>query len=144
MRSLRKFPTWLPRKLEGLVFSLFALVWTASLGGCNPVNDEIAVKYGGPDVHDTLQAKYGTQVPTDTMKAWYGVLVPTDTTKPRDSIIALYGVKQPDPIFARYGTLIPLDTVIAKYGAPSAPDTTKTSYAPAPPASRAETGAGEA
>lgn len=139
MKTLRKFPSWLPRKLEGLVFALFALVWTASLGGCQTTesSDRIVPKYGGPDIQDTVQAKYGIQQPVDSTIAKYGAPVPKDTTAakygipvPKDSVVALYGIKQPDPIMVRYGIPMPVDTVIAKYGVPRNTDSTKTSYTP--------------
>lgn len=126
MKTLRKFPSWLPRKLEGLVFSLFALVWTASLGGCQTTepSDKVIAKYGGPPVHDTLVAKYGAPAPSDSTVAKYG------TPQPKDSVVAKYGIPQPEPIQVRYGTFMPVDTVIAKYGVPTAPDTAKTTFAP--------------
>ena len=155
MRTLRKFPSWLPRKLERLVFSLFALVWTASLGGCNPVGDDIKVRYGGPDIQDTAVAKYGiptpkdtlilrygSPTPVDTMKAWYGAPTPIDTVKPLDPVVARYGIYMPtettDRFLGKYGAPMPIDTVIAKYGVPAGPDTTKTTYSPAPPTEAGE------
>lgn len=142
MKTLRKFPSWLPRKLENVVFALFALVWTASLGGCNPVGDDIQVLYGAPDVQDTLVAKYGTPPPSDTAVAKYG------TPTPKDTLIFRYGSPTPvDTMKAWYGAPTPIDTVIAKYGipgTPAVPDTSKTSYAPVQPDRDGPFGAGEA
>ena len=153
MKTLRKFPSWLPRKLEAVVFALFALLWSASLGGCNPASDEIAVRYGGPDVQDTLVAKYGAPPPADTMKAWYGAPTPVDTmkawygaptpidtavVKPPDPIVVRYGVympsdtTQPTDRFLEYGSPMPADTVIAKYGVRVEPGPTDPFHPDAP------------
>lgn len=108
MKTLRKFPSWLPRQFEKIVFAIFAMVWSASFTGCNP-DDSIAVKYGGPDVHDTMVAKYGIPEPADSLAK----------PSPRSS---------EDTIRVKYGVMEPIDTIIVKYGVPLPPDSIKPLY----------------
>lgn len=106
----------LRRLLQRGAFSLFALLWTTSLGGCDTAtaSDDLAVKYGAPTppVEDSIQAEYGIPSPIDTMVAKYGV------PAPEDSVVAKYGVPPPSPdsMIAKYGAPYPTDTIRARYG----------------------------
>lgn len=98
MKTIRKFPSWLPRKMESMVFALFALLWTASLGGCQQNAEFGTATQPVPAPRDDIQTKYGIFTPTDTIKAKYGIIIPVDT------------------FIARYGGPIPTDTMKPLYG----------------------------
>ncbi len=147
MKAIRRFPSWLPRQLESLVFSLFALIWTASLSGCQervavsptqPVaQDSVAAKYGViTPPKDSVAVKYGVITPSkDSVAAKYGVITPPKDTVVKDTSIEiikpLYGVI--DRPRAWYGTTTPIQLDSVKYipidsiKAPATGDSTKVS-----------------
>jgi hypothetical protein len=140
MKPIRKFPSWLPRSLESLVFSVFALLWTASLSGCQKVDSAGSgngtsgatqtTDSAKPKSHDTVYVT-GTSQPVDT--AAPKPVAPTS----KDSAPTKYEAVKPDPIRVRYGVFMPDtrpdDRMMAKYGVLQRKDTGSTSYrSPAP------------
>ena len=139
-KPIRKFPSWLPRRLESLVFSVFALLWTASLGGCQKTDAAApgnaapgaaqATDSTKPKSHDTVYVTEPSQ-PVDSAAA-KPVVPPL-----KDSAPIKYEAVKPDPIRVRYGVFMPgrksEDRMMAKYGVLQNKDTGSTSYrSPAP------------